>query len=154
MIIFGTRSKTRTVDEGRFFCPRCNAERAYQRKQARPYFALYFIPVFPVGQGSEYIECQTCGMAFEPGVLQMTLPGPRQDLAGMMNTIRSRLEQGVPVEYVIRDLTAAGLEYDVARAAVNAQVGPERSVCQTCGLAYVPGVKVCAECQGALQSST
>lgn len=147
MIIFGTRAKTRTLDEGEFFCPQCRMQRHYQRKEARPHFALYFIPVFPVGQGREFVECQTCGTAFEPRVLEMKAPQPRADLATLMNGIKPRLEAGTPVDYVLRDLTAAGLDYDVARAAVDSQMGSsDRLQCASCGLTYTAGVTVCAEC--------
>ncbi len=150
MIIFGTRPKTKTVGSGRFYCPQCRAERLYERKEAKPYFTLYFIPIFPIGRGGEYVECQTCGAAFEPGVLDGMPPEPPPDLAAQINTIRARLEGGAPVEYVIRDLTAAGLDWEVARSLVGAQIGPERKVCQACGLEYASAVDVCAVCHGPL----
>jgi hypothetical protein len=154
MIIFGTRSKSRTIGSGRFTCPRCRAERPYTRKQLRPYFALYFVPLFPVGQGREYIECQTCGAAFEPAVLNYRIPEPKLDLAAQINRVRVRLEEGTPVEYVIRDLTGAGLDWEVARTTVNAQLGPERKSCRACGLDYAPAVEVCTVCRGPLQNIT
>lgn len=151
MIIFGTRAKTQVLEEGEFTCPQCRARRRYQRKQARPYFALYFIPIFPVGKGMEYIECQTCGRAFEPGVLNLKLPEPRPDLALVLNTIGERLADGAPIEFVIRDLTAAGLDFDVARAIVEAQAGADRQHCPVCGLTYTAVPRACTSCGGLLQ---
>ncbi len=152
MIIFGTRAKTTDLDEGEFFCPMCQARRRYVHKQARPHFALYFIPLFPVGQGTEFVECQTCGRAFEPGVLALQPPERKPDLARLLNTIKPQLAAGAPIEYVLRDLTANGLDFEVARGAVEAQLdGPARSRCAACGLAYAPTVTTCAACGGALQ---
>jgi transcription elongation factor Elf1 len=152
MIIFGTKAKTQTLDEGDFYCPQCRMKRHYLRKQARPYFALYFIPLIPIGQGTEFVECQSCRTTFEPGVLAAKAPPPVVDLATRINMIRGRLAQGAPVEYVLRELTAAGLEFDVARATIDAQLGPRRRRCNACGLAYAPEVTVCSECGGALES--
>jgi hypothetical protein len=152
MIIFGTRARTKIVGEGEFFCPSCRGKRRYQHKEGRPYFALYFIPIFPVGEGRSYVECQTCGTAFDPAVLQMEPPARKAGLAEQLNTIRERLEQGAPVEYVVRDLTTAGLDFDVARGTVESQVGAGRKVCNACGLAYVSSVNKCAVCQGPLQA--
>ncbi|GAB4569498.1 MAG: hypothetical protein Kow0077_02130 [Anaerolineae bacterium] len=151
MIIFGTRAKLRTLDEGEFFCPKCNMRRRYARKEARPYLALYFIPVFPVGKGVEFIECQTCGGAFEPAVLTMKPPTPRPDAVTLLNEARDRLKAGTPIDFVLRDLTATGLDYDVARATLDAQVGAERVYCPACGLSYVPEVRQCHECGGTLE---
>ncbi len=154
MIIFGTRARTQVLDEGEFTCPRCGVRRRYQRKQARPYFALYFIPIFPVGQGMEFVECQTCGAAFEPEVLTRKLPEPKLDLAAALNTIGERLADGAPIDFVIRDLTAAGLDFEVARAVVEAQATPKRQHCPACGLTYVAGIRACASCGGPLQDGT
>ncbi len=151
MIIFGTRAKTQVLGEGEFTCPQCRVRRRYQRKQARPYFALYFIPIFPVGKGLEFVECQTCGRAFEPAVLTYKLPEPKPDLAFVLNTIGERLANGAPIDFVIRDLTAAGLDFDVARAIVEAQATPDRQQCPACGLTYTAGVRTCTSCGGALQ---
>ena len=150
MIIFGTRPKTKTVGTGQFYCPRCQSQRAYERKQLQQYFALYFIPLIPVGKGSEFIECQTCGAAFELSVIDYKVPEPKPDLAAMINSIKPRLESGVPAEYLVRDLTALGLERDMARTMVEAQLGAERRFCAACGLTYASTITICPVCQGSL----
>jgi hypothetical protein len=153
MIIFGTRVRHKVLGEGQFFCPKCQAQRHYQHKKASRYFALYFVPVIPMGELSEYIECQTCGAAFEPRVLQMEAPPLRPaaaDLATQLNTLPDRLAAGVPVEYLIRDLTAAGLDRDLALDMTTRHLGETRKTCAACGLSYAASVKVCAECGQAL----
>lgn len=150
MIIFGTRVRHKVIGEGQFFCPRCQARRAYVHKQASRYFALYFIPVFPMGQLGEFVECATCGTAFELGVLQLkaaprSRSGPN-DLSRLINSLGDRLSGGTPAEYLVRDLTAAGLDPDIAQDLVGKQLTNGRRECRACGLTFAPTVTACAEC--------
>ncbi len=149
-IVFGTRVRHKVIGEGQFFCPKCQATRAYQHKKASRYFALYFVPLIPMGQLGEYVECQTCGVAFEPVVLTQKFALPQRttqpDLAKLLNAIPDRLKNGTPVEYLYRDLTAAGLDRDAALNMLNLHLKDGRKTCQTCGLSYAATVTVCAEC--------
>ena len=151
MIIFGTRVRHKEIGEGQFFCPRCQARRAYKHKKASRYFALYFVPLIPMGELGEFVECQTCHTAFEPSVLQ--IKGPVQPgtsnapLAQQINSLGDRLRGGVPVEYAVRDLTTAGLDRDAALRLVEASIGANRKSCAGCGLSYAATVTQCAECQ-------
>ena len=151
MIVFGSKVRHKIIGEGKFFCPKCQAQRAYFHKQASRYFTLYFLPVFPTGKLGEFIECQTCGVAFEMSVLNIkgpARPRPQQaTLAQMINTVPERLKAGVPVEYVLRDLTGAGVDRDVALDMINPHLSAGRTTCDTCGLTYAATVTQCAECQ-------
>ncbi len=69
MIIFGTRGVTSTKETGPFNCPSCGDQRAYSRRSVRRFFTLYFIPVIPLDQVGEYIECLTCKQQFGEEVL-------------------------------------------------------------------------------------
>jgi hypothetical protein len=69
MIIFGTRSMDSTVSNGMFHCPRCAVEQPYAHKAVRRWFTLYFIPLIPMGQQGEYIECNSCAGTYEVDVL-------------------------------------------------------------------------------------
>jgi hypothetical protein len=70
MIIWGSRGITSTSGQGRFYCPSCDGERNYQAKRLRRFFTLYFIPIFPMGTISEWVECVACHGAFKPEVLK------------------------------------------------------------------------------------
>ncbi len=153
MIIFGTKVRKKTVNSGQFFCPRCRAMRTYNHQKGTRYFTLYFIPLIPMGDVGEFIECSVCGGMFQLDVLKMKAPQPKADLAGMLNTLKARLEGGVPVEYAVRDLTGAGLDLDMARKAVDNTIGTERNICKDCGLTYAPAVITCTECHKTLESS-
>lgn len=70
MIFFGTRGVTGTKATGQFHCPQCGQVRAYQHQQARQFFTLYFIPIFPVKTLGEWVECKVCNGQFKPEVLK------------------------------------------------------------------------------------
>ena len=154
MIIFGTRVRHKVVGEGQFYCPKCQTRRAYQHKKATRYFALYFVPLVPMGQSGEFVECQTCGTAFEPGVLQLKAPPQSRlsqgDLAALLNTLPDRLSAGTPAEYLVRDLTRAGLDRNVALGMIEPHLAAGRKTCASCGLTYAAAVTHCTECGQAL----
>lgn len=68
-IIFGTRGVTSTRDQGQFYCPQCSGNCDYRHKSVRRFFTLYFIPVIPLDQLGEYIECQRCQGTFQLDIL-------------------------------------------------------------------------------------
>ena len=70
MIIFGTRGVTSTKDTGTFYCPGCGDQQPYKLKNCRQFFTLYFIPVIPMKNLGEYVECQTCKETYQSAVLQ------------------------------------------------------------------------------------
>jgi len=69
MIIFGTRGITSTKETGPFNCPTCGDQRAYSRRSVRRFFTLYFIPLIPLDQVGDYIECLTCKQQYSDEVL-------------------------------------------------------------------------------------
>jgi len=69
MIIFGTRGVTSTKETGPFNCPICGDQRAYSRKSVRRFFTLYFIPLIPLDEVGQYVECLTCKQQFKDEVL-------------------------------------------------------------------------------------
>jgi hypothetical protein len=69
MIIYGYRERAVDVATGEFYCPRCQARRAFKHKRMLRYFTLFFIPLFPLGRLGEYVECQTCFTTHNTSVL-------------------------------------------------------------------------------------
>lgn len=150
MIIFGTRNRFKTIGTGQFYCPHCQGQRNYEHKQAKKYFTLYFVPLIPMGDMGDFVECQTCHVTYKSEVLNIK-PAPKQISAvELLNSVKSRLTNGDSVEYVIRDLTAAGIERDVAASLVNSSIGTERKTCKNCNLSYAKNVNACRECNQAL----
>ena len=154
MIIFGTNARMKTVGSGQFFCPTCRQTRDYELKHAKRYFTLYFVPLIPMGDLGEFVVCQTCGMSFKPEVLKLQPPKSQPNLADMLNSVKADLEGGQPVEYIIRDLVAAGLERDMAKTIVSNTIGERRKVCKSCGLTYAPNRDTCTECNQTLSEVT
>ena len=70
-IIFGTRGIRSTLKQGTFFCPQCGSEKNYKHKKVTQFFTLYFIPLIPLGNKGEYVECQTCRNTYIERVLHM-----------------------------------------------------------------------------------
>lgn len=147
MIIFGTRNRFKTIGSGQFYCPHCQAQRTYEHKQAKRYFTLYFVPLIPMGDLGEFVECQTCHITYKTDVLSIEPPPKPVSAIELLNSVKSRLLKGDPVEYVVRDLTAAGIERDVANNLVSSSIGAARKICRNCNLSYASDVTVCQECK-------
>ena len=152
-IVFGTKTKTEDVGGGEFFCPSCQTKRKFTRKRAKNYFALYFVALFPLNEAGEFIECQHCGRSYNPEVLKQKLSKPQPDVARLLQNVKTRLENGYPVEYMVRDLTDDGLDLDVARNTIEMAIGKQRKTCPDCDLTYAPNVMGCADCDRALRSA-
>ncbi len=150
-IIFGTRVRQSPIGEGQFVCPSCHSQRTYTKTKATRWFTLYFLPVIPLGTVGEYVQCQTCGVTFKPAVLDMKVQpqvaqSSQRDLASLINTVPQRLAEGQSVEYVVRDLTGAGVDRDAALAMLKPHLSNGTMSCESCGLTYAAGVKTCSQC--------
>ena len=69
MIIFGTKATRKLLDKGSFDCPQCNQTTGFEKRRARTWFHLYFIPLIPMKTYPAYVECQACKGTFVEGVL-------------------------------------------------------------------------------------
>ena len=69
MLIFGTKSTRKLLDEGTFNCPQCQNPANFEMRRARNWFHLYFIPVIPLSTYPPYVECKSCKATFVEGVL-------------------------------------------------------------------------------------
>ncbi len=58
--IGGIQPKTVSVDEQPRICPSCGLTRA-RLKRVDHYFSLFFIPIFRVKKGEEFLQCPQCG---------------------------------------------------------------------------------------------
>ena len=69
MIIWGTKPLHSRIDSGKFYCPHCREQQPFARKRVRRFFTLYFIPVIPLADLGEYVECEHCSNQYLPDVL-------------------------------------------------------------------------------------
>lgn len=68
--IAGLTTRLKALTSGEFFCPNEQGPRQYQHLQQRRWFTLFFIPLIPLGGQGEWVQCQSCGATYDPGVLQ------------------------------------------------------------------------------------
>lgn len=68
LVVFGFRIRFRTTATITFFCPRCGGDREGHLRVARRWFTCFFIPVLPLTQVGELVECTTCHTRYEPQV--------------------------------------------------------------------------------------
>ena len=149
-IIFGNRVRHTTLSTGEFYCPQCKTRRSYELRRARNYFALYFIPLFPLNTIGDYVRCATCGTNFQPDVLKMPEP-PATPLDRMTLEARADMDSGTPIEFVRQKLINTGLARDLVDQTIAAAAGPDRRKCPTCALTYRATVERCAQCGAVLQ---
>lgn len=76
MIIYGSRTREVAVGGGGFFCPRCNSNQPYTLMEAKRYFTLYFIPLFPMYSQGRHVECRSCGGTWATSVLSLADHAP------------------------------------------------------------------------------
>jgi uncharacterized tellurite resistance protein B-like protein len=88
MIIFGTRGVNSTIKSGDFHCPQCNRSEAYRHIKVTNFFTLYFIPLIPLGNAGEYVECSICKGTFVTRVLEETSSNKEEFMAIYEKAIR------------------------------------------------------------------
>lgn len=86
LIIFGFRINFRTIGTIEFFCPRCGGDRQGDRRTARRWFTIFWIPVIPLNHVGEVLECTTCHTRFEPAVADQPTTAGLQLILG--NAVR------------------------------------------------------------------
>jgi hypothetical protein len=69
LLIFGVTIRFKQLSEHEFFCPTCGGDRRGVLELARRWFAVFFIPVIPMGELGQRVRCETCGSTFDPSVL-------------------------------------------------------------------------------------
>ena len=85
LLIWGVRVRYKTLDGGTFSCPNEGGDRAYERKEAKRWFSLFWIPLIPLNVLGDLVECQSCGHTYDPRVLtQPTTAQMMDDLANAM----------------------------------------------------------------------
>lgn len=69
MLIWGWKSRMKTLGEGRFYSPAAGADAPYKLVEARRWFTLFFIPLIPLKVLGTYVECQVTGATYDPKIL-------------------------------------------------------------------------------------
>jgi predicted RNA-binding Zn-ribbon protein involved in translation (DUF1610 family) len=143
IIIWGSRGITSRLNSGQFHCPRCQAQVSYDLQESRPYFTIYFIPLFPVGSGQRYVECRRCGGTFREEVLDMQ---PAEDGASLLREIEGHLQAGRSLEEAQSALESIGMVREQADRVVTEVAGTSLYQCPTCRQHYLRSVGRCRKC--------
>ena len=69
-MFIGPRGVLKTPTRGRFHCPHCGVPRPYAYRRFRRYFALFHVPIVPLEDQQEFVQCGYCRRAFQPSVLE------------------------------------------------------------------------------------
>lgn len=67
MIVFGTKNTPSVINTGEFNCPNCQDRRNYTLKKNKKYFHVFFIPLIPMDNLGDSLECQKCSSSYVPG---------------------------------------------------------------------------------------
>lgn len=70
LLIMGMKARLKVLAEGMLWCPNEAGQRHYRHVSARRWFTLFWIPVIPLGNMGEYVECASCGAQYDPSVLR------------------------------------------------------------------------------------
>lgn len=135
LIIFGLRIYFRTVGQGTFHCQRCGGDRQYRLRSGRKWIHLFFIPLIPLGQVGELVQCDRCGTRYSTEVLGLPTMSQMQAAlpAGMRAAALTMLRAGDPASSVARRRAAeavggAGLTgYDDAAIDADLEEDPRYS---------------------------
>jgi hypothetical protein len=70
IIIFGLRIVWSTIASGVFHCRKCGGDRNYRLRRGRRFIHVFFIPIIPLNQVGEHVQCQTCKTRYVTEVLK------------------------------------------------------------------------------------
>ena len=112
MIIWGWRVRKKTIGTGVFFCPGEGGDRNYEHRQARRWFTIFFIPLIPLKELGDFVECTSCENTYYPDVLKGKTASEIEDIS----TIAIR---HVAVSMALADGTVAPRERDAAVTVVQ-----------------------------------
>jgi transcription elongation factor Elf1 len=149
MIILGTKGKRNVVGKGKFYCPKCKADRSYEHIKTGQYFSAFFIPLFKIKDGSEFIECKSCETPFEMSVLKMTRE--KVDFARFIEIAKKQIAAGIPVNEVRDNFISLGMELDAATKILHEITDGEIVLCRKCNLMYSSKLSFCSKCGSKLE---
>jgi len=79
--LIGTTHNNSIVQSGDFFCPECSDYKNFDLNLVKQYFHIFFIPLIPLDEKGEYVECKSCSGTFPKDVLDYDPEKERQDFA-------------------------------------------------------------------------
>ena len=143
---------SKTVARGEFICPKCVTKRHYEHKRREKRLTTMWLygtndPI-PL---DDIIQCTFCHKMFSLDVLDDQPEKLNSKLQPVINIIKKRFEDGLPVEYVVRSLHKEGFTGNEISKVIQATIGKKRHICKKCSLLYPATKTVCHECGSTLE---
>jgi tetratricopeptide (TPR) repeat protein len=144
VIIKGQKTRITEVSSGTFYCPNCNATRGYVRKRATEYATAYFIPIFPLHELGEFVECLACHQQWKPEVLSREPPSAQVRL---LIAIRRDYQTGIRMSLLLSKLKDAGFDEQTANKLIHLAVSdsPEPHLQRAKSLAQQGSLRAAAD---------
>ena len=117
----------------------------YDRKSAREWFTLYFIPCFPIGR-NEFIECGECGTNYNPEVLDIEPPSAKELF---LHECYRDLRAGWSLETVEKAIVESGIPQEEAVTEIDKMTKGKVWQCEECSAHYAKSVRRCPACRPA-----
>ncbi len=157
----GRQAMQRTVSTGRFTCHNSDCEShaeptraSYRVLQNGDWFRVFYVPLVPVGQGEQLVECEVCGevvtvsaheeTADDPAVPFVVNDGPKLEITARVNAEEQpsslRLVVGAPASDPLSPKiptvhpSVRACDDQPATAATPIPAPPQRPACTSCGL--------------------
>jgi tetratricopeptide (TPR) repeat protein len=126
IILFGSRDivsndSAETVEAR---CPRCGAVTTMVGKTVRPWFTIFFIPIFPIGGARRFTQCSSCHASFAAEPRQLASHGARVDAKqnehaiAMYNSMRGSPANAITLNDLMQLYASMG-EFDQAISAAG-----------------------------------
>jgi len=74
LLLFGWTTRTKTLGTASFYCQNERGDHNYVLLEARRWFTLFFIPVIPLKVLGALVQCSSCGVQYDSGVLEQAAP--------------------------------------------------------------------------------
>ena len=84
LLIWGFKVRSKLLSAHTFFCPACGGDRGGRLLSARRWFTLFWIPLIPLKEVGDYVECDTCHGHFQTAVLAIRNRMTVQELADQL----------------------------------------------------------------------
>lgn len=127
ILLFGTKpviSQDRDAPPLNTVCPRCGQRADIVGKIYRPWFTLFFLPLFPIGRSQRFSECSKCGAQFpvEARQLSTQISASEREQSqrgiAMYNSLRNSPANSITLNELMA-LYASLSEYDQAISAAS-----------------------------------
>jgi uncharacterized tellurite resistance protein B-like protein len=120
LIVWGFRTRLKTIAQGLFHCPKCGVDRQYMHREMRRWFTLFWIPLIPTKKMGTLVECGTCHSKYEERVLQLPTSAAISDSLQLAT-------RALVVRVVLADGLANEAERSLAVRILQASVDPSYS---------------------------